>query len=80
MQSWQKDVVAKRDEVKQDVNVLHKFIDGTTFPKLPDYEQHLLEEQYRYMYRYYDILNKRIENFEVKNGPQTLPSSDQPGN
>jgi hypothetical protein len=76
MQSWQKDVVADRDALKIKIGRLNKFLDGDVFKQLSAPEQYMLEEQYRFMFRYYDILVKRIETFEVKNGSQALPVSD----
>lgn len=64
MKLYQQRVVAECDELKTKLDALNRFIDGEVFKGLESTEQHLLEEQYRFMFRYYDILVKRIANFK----------------
>ena len=61
MEDWQKRVVEERDQLKEKIDKLEKFLDA---PKSLDaYSIATLTEQKKHMVNYYVVLNARIGMF-----------------
>lgn len=72
MKPFQQRVVVERNELRERLERLKRYIDGAIpaselpsiqFPELPDDERKRLSEQRDLMQKYLNILEERIENF-----------------
>ena len=61
MEDWQKRVVEERDQLKEKIDKLEKFLDAPN--SLDAYNTSTLTEQKKHMVNYYVVLNARIGLF-----------------
>lgn len=60
---WQQRVIEEKHDLAEKMDRLLKFMESPSFYGLGAHEQHLLNDQYRAMAEYFNILGKRIEIF-----------------
>lgn len=59
----QQRVIVERDELGHKVQALSEFIDSPMFGQTPPIDQEHLKEQKQAMWKYYEVLGKRIALF-----------------
>ncbi len=65
MQPHQERVVEEEKALREKHSKLATFLEGDLFKTLPDRDGDLLQQQYRHMSAYLDVLTERIKRFEV---------------
>ena len=62
---YQERVIDELDQLSSKCSRLMRFLETESFMKLSIDEQWRLRKQYIFMCLYYDVLEERIENFEI---------------